>query len=107
MKASKNKIKPIPKFKSRAEEREFWDQHDTTEYFDDQEMVSLTALLEGVRLIQVYVAPDGSRWEMRRLSEERSALARNLPRSRSKGRKKTQRATDNNAMREAKKHLPT
>lgn len=29
-----NKIKPIPKFKNEAEEREFWMTHDTTEYFD-------------------------------------------------------------------------
>ena len=28
------KLKPIPKFKSEAEERKFWETHDTTEYFD-------------------------------------------------------------------------
>ena len=28
------KLKPIPKFKSEAEEAEFWAVHDTTEYFD-------------------------------------------------------------------------
>jgi predicted DNA binding CopG/RHH family protein len=28
------KLKPIPKFRSEDEEREFWGTHDTTEYFD-------------------------------------------------------------------------
>lgn len=29
-----NKLKPIPKFKNEDEERDFWADHDTTEYFD-------------------------------------------------------------------------
>ena len=33
------KLKQIPKFKSEAEERKFWETHDTTEYFDDAKMV--------------------------------------------------------------------
>lgn len=28
------KLKTIPKFKNEDEERNFWDTHDTTEYFD-------------------------------------------------------------------------
>ena len=28
------KLKPIPNFKSEAEEREFWQTHDSTEYVD-------------------------------------------------------------------------
>ena len=27
-------FKPLPKFKSEAEEREFWETHDSTEYID-------------------------------------------------------------------------
>jgi len=27
-------LKPIPKFKTEAEEREFWETHDTADYFD-------------------------------------------------------------------------
>ena len=27
-------LKPIPRFASEAEEREFWETHDTTEYLD-------------------------------------------------------------------------
>jgi len=34
MKAQKNKLKPIPKFKNEDEEREFWAVADTSEYFD-------------------------------------------------------------------------
>lgn len=34
MKNSKSKIKPIPDFISEEKEREFWDNADTTEYFD-------------------------------------------------------------------------
>jgi predicted DNA binding CopG/RHH family protein len=30
----RKKLKPIPKFKSEDEEREFWATHDTTEYLD-------------------------------------------------------------------------
>ena len=29
-----SKLKPIPVFKNEAEEREFWESHDTTEYLD-------------------------------------------------------------------------
>lgn len=28
------RLKPIPRFKTEAEEREFWDTHDSTEYVD-------------------------------------------------------------------------
>ena len=30
----KKKLKPIPKFKSEAEERKFWETHDTAPYVD-------------------------------------------------------------------------
>lgn len=30
----KQKLKPIPSFKSEAEERRFWETHDSTEYLD-------------------------------------------------------------------------
>ena len=30
----KPKLKPIPKFKSEDEEREFWDTHEALDYFD-------------------------------------------------------------------------
>jgi predicted DNA binding CopG/RHH family protein len=30
----KSKLKPIPKFRTEAEERRFWETHDTTDYVD-------------------------------------------------------------------------
>ena len=30
----KSKLKPLPKFKTEAEERTFWETHDSTEYVD-------------------------------------------------------------------------
>lgn len=30
----KNKLKSLPKFKTEAEERTFWETHDSTEYMD-------------------------------------------------------------------------
>ncbi len=30
----KKMLKPIPRFKTEAEEREFWETHDSTEYID-------------------------------------------------------------------------
>lgn len=30
----KQKLKPVPKFRSEAEERKFWETHDTTDYVD-------------------------------------------------------------------------
>ncbi len=37
----KSKIKLIPKFKNEDEERDFWDTHDTTEYFDTSKPIEL------------------------------------------------------------------
>ena len=30
----KKRIRPVPKFKKELDEREFWNTHDTTDYFD-------------------------------------------------------------------------
>lgn len=37
----KNKIKLIPKFRNEDEERDFWDTHDTTEYFDTSRPIEI------------------------------------------------------------------
>lgn len=58
------RLKPIPKFSSRKEEREFWETHDTSEYFDEKRLVKLAPHMKGVKLVHVYVAPDGSRYIM-------------------------------------------
>jgi len=30
----KKKVRPVPKFRKQQDERDFWNTHDTTEYFD-------------------------------------------------------------------------
>jgi predicted DNA binding CopG/RHH family protein len=37
----KKKLKPIPKFASEAEERAFWESHDTADYLDLSKAVSV------------------------------------------------------------------
>ena len=58
----KKKAKPIPKFKSIAEERDFWDTHDSTDYFRDAEVIEREyskedlaeiAIVQAVRAVQV------------------------------------------------------
>ena len=34
MKATRGKHKPVPAFRSEAEERKFWEKHDSTDYVD-------------------------------------------------------------------------
>ena len=58
------RLKRIPRFHSTEEEREFWEAHDTTEYFDEESLIKLAPHLKDVKLIHIYVAPDGSRWIM-------------------------------------------
>lgn len=38
----KKKLKPIPKFKDEAEERKFWETHDSTDYVDWSKAVRVT-----------------------------------------------------------------
>ncbi len=58
------RLKTLPKFRSRREEREFWETHDATEYFDEEGLIELAPHIKDVKLIHVYMAPDGSRWIM-------------------------------------------
>ena len=39
---AKKKYKPVPKFASEAEERQFWETHDTSDYFDLSKAVRVT-----------------------------------------------------------------
>lgn len=59
----KRKLKPIPKFKNEAEEREFWHTHDTTEYFDYSKSNRVTikfdtSVEEPVKLISIRLPRD-------------------------------------------------
>jgi len=38
----KKKLKPIPKFRNEAEERKFWETHDSTKYLDWSKAVRVT-----------------------------------------------------------------
>lgn len=43
---------------------EFWDRHDSTSYFAKDDLVPLRTWTKGRRVRHVYVAPDGSQYEM-------------------------------------------
>jgi len=43
---------------------EFWDTHDSTTYFAKEELVPLRTWTRGRKIRHVYVAPDGSQYEM-------------------------------------------
>ena len=72
-----------PAFKSRQEEREFWDAHDLMDYFDSDDFVPLATLVEGAKLAHIYVAPDGTRYELRRLPPRVQRKPSTAPRARS------------------------
>lgn len=63
----------IPKFRSKAEEREFLETHEALDYFEPKDFVPLAPLLKGKKLVHIYVAPDGTRYEIRKLSSKRPA----------------------------------
>jgi hypothetical protein len=44
----KEKVMPIPKFRKEQDERDFWNTHDTTEYFDfsKSKRVEISSTLE-------------------------------------------------------------
>jgi len=84
--AKSKRLKRIPKFKSLAEEIEFWETHDSTEYFDDSEMMPLAALLKGVQLVHIYVAPDGTRYQIKKLPKKQKPTY-HPPRTETKKRK--------------------
>lgn len=45
----KKKIKPIPEFKNEDEEFEFWSTHDTTDYFDWDNRITMDELLRRIQ----------------------------------------------------------
>ena len=51
----KKKIQSIPEFKNEAEERQFWESHDSSDYFDwdKAKMVSLSNLKPSTRTISL------------------------------------------------------
>jgi len=55
-----NKVKSIPKFKTEAEERAFWEKHDSSEYVDwkQAQSVSLSNLKPSTKTISLRL-PEG------------------------------------------------
>lgn len=81
-------MKKLPKFKSAQEEREFWETHEALDYFDVESFVPLAPLMKRIKLDPVYVAPDGTEYELLKRSSKRLALAHNPHTSGSRNRKK-------------------
>jgi len=63
-KCDKRKMRPMPPSGDVARVAEFWDTHDSTTYFAKEDLVSLRTWTKGRKVRHVYVAPDGSQYEM-------------------------------------------
>ena len=73
------KIKLIPKFKNEDEERDFWDTHDTTEYFDlkNQVILDLSKLKRSTRPITVRL-PEALIDSLKRLANKKDVHYQSL-----------------------------
>ena len=60
--------KPIPPSASLAAAADFWERHDSTEYFSGEDLVPLRTWTKGKKVRHVYVAPDGRQYELIALS---------------------------------------
>ena len=71
--------KKIPKFKSEAEERRFWQQHDSSEYLDwtDAEEVILPRLKPSTRKISIRL-PESMIEELKVLANKRDVPYQSL-----------------------------
>ena len=71
--------KKIPKFKSEAEERRFWQQHDSSEYIDwtDAEEVILPQLKPSTRKISIRL-PESMLEELKVLANKRDVPYQSL-----------------------------
>lgn len=69
----KKAIKPLPRFRSENEEREFWATHDSTDYFDLRVLANQRDV-PYQSLLKVYLAE--------RVAEERGGKARRRQRAR-------------------------
>ena len=73
------KKKSIPKFKTEAEERRFWQSHDSSEYFDwnDAEEVVLPRLKPSTKTISVRL-PESMLEELKILANKRDVPYQSL-----------------------------
>ena len=61
---ARDKNRPTPPSGDLARVGQFWDAHDSTTYFAKEDLVPLRTWTKGRKVRQVYVAPDGSQFEM-------------------------------------------
>ena len=75
----KKKLKPIPKFKNEAEERLFWQKHDSSEYINrsDAENVVMPKLKPSTRSISIRL-PESMIEELKVLANKRDVPYQSL-----------------------------
>lgn len=61
---SKGKKRPTPPSGTLTRAAGFWDAHDSTAYFTNKDLVPLRTWTKSRKVRHVYVAPDGSQYEM-------------------------------------------
>lgn len=73
------KLKIIPKFRNEDEERDFWDTHDTTEYFDlkNQVVLDLSKLKRATRPVTVRL-PEALIDSLKRLANKKDVHYQSL-----------------------------
>lgn len=79
MKMQKKKLKPIPRFKSEDEERDFWATHSATDYFDFSRRIvmDVSNLKLSTRPVTVRL-PLGVLSDLRRLANKRDVPYQSL-----------------------------
>lgn len=75
----KMQLKPIPRFKSEDDERNFWANHDTTEYFDTSRPINLdlSQLKPSTRPITIRL-PESLLWSLKRMANKRDVPYQSL-----------------------------
>lgn len=61
---AKIRKKPTPSAGSLAAVADFWEQHDSTEYFSEGDLASLRTWTKGEKVRHVFVALDGWQYEL-------------------------------------------
>jgi len=61
---AKPQKKPTPPSGNRVEAAEFWETHDSTQFFSHEDLVPLRTWTKGRRVRHIYVTANGSQFEM-------------------------------------------
>lgn len=75
----KKRLKPIPRFKSEDEERDFWATHDSTDYFDIKNRIEmdLSQLKPSTETISLRL-PQFLLWRIKQLANKRDVPYQSL-----------------------------